>query len=186
MTKTAFVVGLGNPGSQYEETRHNIGFKVLRAFAKKQGFVFRKALNGIGELAQGNIGESKVILLLPMTYMNTSGGPVRVFVDYFKLSIENILVVSDDIYLPFGSMRIKEKGSAGGHNGLKSIETHLNTQNYARLKVGVGEDFEGDLADHVLARFNPEEQKELPRIIENAVHAIYLWILEGSAEADRK
>jgi len=181
--KTFLIVGLGNPGSEYRETRHNIGFKVVRAFAEKQGFVFRRALNGIGELAQGVIEGNKVILLLPMTYMNTSGNAVRLFVDYFKLSLEDLLVIVDDIYLPFGTMRIKEKGSAGGHNGLKSIEAHLGSQDYPRLKMGVGDDFKGDLAEHVLTRFTPKEQELLNLFIQNGAEALTYWILQGKSEA---
>ncbi len=185
MTTPLLITGLGNPGSEYDETRHNIGFRALRAFAAKQGFVFRRALNGMGELAQGNIGETKVVLLLPMTYMNTSGNATRLFSDYFKLAPDKLLVVCDDIYLPFGKMRLREKGSAGGHNGLKSIESHLGTLEYSRLRLGIGEEFDGDLAEHVLSKFTEEEQKKLPEFLEGAVETIYHWITEGATKAVR-
>ena len=166
------IVGLGNPGSAYEETRHNMGFQVVKRWAAKQGLSFRRARHLVGEVAS----QADVTLLLPMTYMNSSGESVRLCVDYFKLPVENILVVCDDIALPFGEIRLRQGGSAGGHNGLKSVEAHLGTQAYSRLKVGVGDRDRGELADHVLGRFTAQELQELPEILEKASEVLDAWL----------
>jgi peptidyl-tRNA hydrolase, PTH1 family len=173
---TRLVVGLGNPGTAYEHTRHNIGFSVVKAYADKKGLIFRHAPIVSGDIAHGNIDGTKVILLLPATYMNSSGQAVKLGVDYFKIDLKNVLIVSDDVNLPFGKLRIRENGSAGGHNGLKSVEEHLGTQEYPRLRIGVGGVHPSELAEYVLAKFIPEETGELPKVIENAVSIVEQWI----------
>lgn len=177
------IVGLGNPGSAYEWTRHNFGFKVVRAYAEKHGFAFRSGLNGIADFAQREIQGNKIALILPMTYMNTSGQAVRLFMDYFKMPLECLMVVADDIALPFGRMRLRSEGSAGGHNGLKSIEEHLGTQGYPRLRMGIGDRLHGGLADYVLGQFTPEERTDLPSLIEKGVAVLEVWISEGILKA---
>lgn len=171
------LVGLGNPGSAYEGTRHNVGFAVIRALAEKLGANFRPALSEAkGSLAQIKRGEETLFLLMPLTYMNESGLAVRRCLDYYKIPVSNCLIVVDDADLPFGALRLREKGSSGGHNGLKSVAAHLASEVYTRLRIGVGRSEEEALADYVLARFTSEEEKELPKVIENALKEIDAWL----------
>lgn len=177
------IAGLGNPGLSYEGTRHNAGFAVIDALADKYHISVdgRKARAYIGK---GIIGGSKVILAKPQTYMNLSGESLRGLTDYYKIDVEReLLVIYDDISLSPGQIRIRKKGSAGGHNGIKNIIVHLGTQVFPRIKMGVGEKpREFDLADHVLSRFSKEEQKQMEEGCEKAVSAVEL-ILEGEIEA---
>ena len=154
------VAGLGNPGEAYQGTRHNIGFRVVDALAAKHKLVFRKVQSFYGLVAEGNVEGKKVLLLKPQTYMNSSGESLKVCSSYYKIPSSQMFVVCDDIYLPFGSLKIKTSGGAGGHNGLKSIESHLGTQVYMRLKVGVGNRESGDLAEYVLSPFFDEEKQD--------------------------
>lgn len=179
------IVGLGNPGSVYDQTRHNIGFRVLEAFAKKQGWKLRSEAQFFGQIAQGVCEDKKVILLLPQTYMNSSGESVRKCADYLEVANEKVLIICDDIALPFGQLRLKAKGSAGGHNGLKSVEVHLGTLDYPRLRIGVGDRMHGELADHVLGKFTEEERVKLPSIEEKALASLNIWIKEGVDSAMR-
>ena len=177
------IAGLGNPGLRYEGTRHNAGFAVIDALADKYHMFVdgRKARAYIGK---GIIGGSKVILAKPQTYMNLSGESLRGLTDYYKIDVEReLLVIYDDISLSPGQIRIRKKGSAGGHNGIKNIIDHLGTQVFPRIKLGVGEKpREFDLADHVLSRFSKEERKQMEEGCEKAVSAVEL-ILEGEIEA---
>jgi peptidyl-tRNA hydrolase, PTH1 family len=183
------IVGLGNPGSAYEETRHNVGFKIASAFANKHAMVLRKGLNGLAAMAQGRMQEGgterKIVVLLPLTYMNSSGEAVRIVVDYFKVSVVDLLVVSDDVAFDLGVLRLRKGGSSGGHNGLKSIETHLGTQEYPRLRVGVGNHSGEGLADYVLGSFAPEQREKLEAVIDKAVSVLDAWVVEGLASAQR-
>ena len=179
------IVGLGNPGKAYDETRHNIGFQVLRAYAQKKGIAFRQTAGFAAELGQGQLDGKKTVLLLPLTYMNSSGEAVRLCQQYFEIAHENLLVVCDDIALPFGRLRFKAKGSSGGHNGLKSIEQHLGTSEYPRLRVGIGEKMGETLTEHVLGKFTPEEKKCLPEVIERAAQAVEMWLSSGIEVAMR-
>ena len=130
----------------------------------------------VGELAQGKLEDKKVILLLPMTYMNRSGQAVRLCGDYFGVSASQTLVVCDDVALPFGKMRFRLEGSAGGHNGLKSVEAHLGTREYPRLRIGIGDQQGEDLADYVLGKFSAEELELMPEIEEKALARMDLWL----------
>lgn len=177
------IVGLGNPGTAYAATRHNIGFRVIQTFAEKQGWTFRSERSLQADVAQGMFGEKKLLLLQPMTYMNSSGEAVRKCISYFKVELTHMIVVSDDVDLPMGILRIKTCGSSGGHNGLKSIESHLGTQAYARMRMGVGDRQHGDLADYVLAPFLEEEKQKLPNIVEQAVAALECWLNKGIVQA---
>jgi peptidyl-tRNA hydrolase, PTH1 family len=177
------IVGLGNPGRAYEDTRHNIGFQVVDTLAEKLGLSFRKAKAFHGLLAEGNVGEKKIILLKPQTYMNSSGESVKICSSYYKVPTTQILVVSDDIYLAFGRLRIKTSGGSGGHNGLKSIESHLGTQVYMRLRVGISNKDSGDLADYVLSPFLEEEKQRLPDFVKHAAETLELWLGEGVVSA---
>lgn len=156
------IVGLGNPGNKYAGTRHNIGFSAITYLSDH----LRISLNQNKHKAifgTGYIGSEKVILAMPQTFMNLSGESVRPLADFFKIPASNILVIFDDISLDVGQLRIRKKGSAGGHNGIKSIIQHLGTEEFPRIKIGVGEKPQGwDLADHVLARF-PADQEETVR-----------------------
>ncbi len=178
------IVGLGNPGRSYEDTRHNIGFRTVKALAGKYAMTFRPSLvRAKGSLAEGSVQDKKTLLLLPLTYMNESGSAVKKCSSYYKVPIENLIVVADDVALPFGQLRIRTKGSCGGHNGLRSVEAHLATQEYARLRIGVGGPSGSELADYVLNRFSVEEQRALPDIVDRAVQAIELWLSEGAETA---
>lgn len=177
------IVGLGNPGLAYKRTRHNIGFLIVEAFAKSQGLTWRKVSSIKGELAQGIVGEKRLFLLLPATYMNGSGEAVRRCLDYYDIPLEHLLIVADDISLPFGKIRMRPQGGAGGHNGLKSVEAYVRTQTYCRLRIGIGDREHGDLADYVLAHFSQEESEKLPEIIKQAVSILEIWILEGISAA---
>lgn len=176
------IAGLGNPGNKYAGTRHNIGFSAITYLSDRFGISLNqnkhKAIFGTGY-----IGSEKVILAMPQTFMNLSGESVRSLADFFKIPSTNILVIFDDISLDVGQLRIRKKGSAGGHNGIKSIIQHLGTEEFPRIKIGVGEKPQGwDLADHVLARF-PEEQEEAVR--QSLVDTTYACekIMEDSIDA---
>ena len=177
------LVGLGNPGSAYAFTRHNIGFCILELFAKTKGWSFKTSTRLQARIAQGVCEGKKVILLLPMTYMNSSGESVRLCVDYFKVVPNHMMVISDDIAIPFGTLRVKPSGSSGGHNGLKSIEAHIGTQIFSRMRVGVGDRVHGSLADYVLSLFSEEEMKVMPQLLDRSVEAIEVWIKEGIVKA---
>jgi len=177
------IVGLGNPGEAYAMTRHNIGFQAVDRFAKKQNWSFRFAKAFHGQLAEGKIGDRTLLLLKPETYMNSSGDSVRACISYYKIPLSLLLVVSDDIYLPLGGLRMRSSGGSGGHNGLKSIESHLGTQAYGRLRIGVGDRIEGDLADHVLSSFSKEEQEKLPLVLQRSTEVLELWIAQGITAA---
>ena len=164
------IIGLGNPEKKYDKTRHNIGFDVIDELASQMGVQVNtkrhKALCGVGQ-----IGSEKVILVKPQTYMNLSGESVRAVMDFYKLDpTKDIIVIADDISLPTGKIRIRAKGSAGGHNGLKSIIAHAGTDQFTRIKVGVGAN-QGDLVKHVLGKFSKGERKIVDDAVRNAASA---------------
>lgn len=163
------IVGLGNPGKEYEDTRHNIGFKVIDNIAKEYNIqINRQKFKGI--YGDGFIDGEKVILLKPTTYMNLSGESVRELVDFYNIDSDDILVIYDDISLEIGTLRIREKGSAGGHNGIKSIIAHLGSDVFSRIKVGVGQP-DGDLIKYVLGKFTKEDVAVLSESIDAATKA---------------
>ena len=174
------IVGLGNPGRQYEATRHNMGFDTVDCLIEKhnvpQGGVKFNAMYG-----KGIIGGDKAILMKPLSFMNLSGGPVRDMVNFFKINPEKeLIVISDDIDLEPGQLRIRKQGSAGGHNGLKDIIQKLGTQNFVRIKIGVGAKPQGwDMADHVLSRFPDSERKLVDEAIREAADAVEKIIAQG-------
>jgi PTH1 family peptidyl-tRNA hydrolase len=176
------IVGLGNPGAEYAKTRHNIGFRVLDALASKNGVAFQKKRDLKGEVAKFNVNNKEIMLLKPSTYMNLSGESVRKCLDYFKLGTETLFVISDDVDLPFGQLRLRSSGSSGGHNGLKSIES-VSGQSYYRLKIGVGKDVARNLADHVLDTFTFEEEEKLPEIVKNTEAVIMAFSVGGYQNA---
>lgn len=165
------IVGLGNPGDKYADTRHNIGFKVVEAFAKEQGGAF--SLDKQAEIAEVKFKGRTLILIKPTTFMNLSGKAVNYWMQAEKIPRENILVITDDLALPFGKLRMKGKGSDGGHNGLKDIQATLNSQEYTRLRFGVGNEFhKGQQSDYVLGNWNDEERAALEDRIQVAIEFI--------------
>lgn len=172
------IVGLGNIGAEYRDTRHNIGFKVLDAFAEASNIVF--STQRYGDVAQLRVKNKILVLLKPSTYMNLSGEAVRYWMNKENIPLENVLIIVDDIALPFGAIRIKGKGSDGGHNGLKNIAALLGTQNYARIRFGVGNEFvRGAQIDYVLGNFTEEQSRELPDRMKVACDAIKAFCLSG-------
>ena len=172
------IVGLGNIGSEYENTRHNIGFRVLDALAKASNLIFSDGR--YGAICEMKIKGRTLVLLKPSTYMNLSGNAVRFWLQKENISIENLLVVVDDLALPFGTLRLKPRGSDAGHNGLKHIQQILGTDNYARLRFGIGNDFpRGGQVNFVLGSFPPEEEKILPEKFERAGEIIKSFCLAG-------
>ncbi len=178
------IAGLGNPGKQYENTRHNIGWQVIDTLAEKHGIrVLESKFKGL--IGKGIIGGEKVILIKPLTYMNLSGECIGEAVHFFKIDeTAELIVIADDISLDVGSIRMRKKGSAGGHNGLKSIIAHLGHEDFIRIKMGVGDKPAGyDLADYVLGHFKKEEETALCESKKNAVLAIETILSDGADKA---
>ncbi len=174
------IVGLGNIGSEYENTRHNIGFNVLDAFAKASNTVFTD--RRYGAVAEVKVKGRTLVLLKPSTYMNLSGNAVRYWLQQEKIPVENMLIIVDDISLPFGTLRLRPKGSDAGHNGLKDVARVVGNENYARLRFGVGGDFpRGAQVDYVLGQFPAEEREKLPERINVACDIIKSFCLAGIA-----
>lgn len=149
------IVGLGNPGKEYENTRHNMGFMVIDRFAKKNNLsIDKKKFDGL--YTEFNINNEKVLLLKPQSYINLSGEVIKKFVDFYKIDVNDILIISDDLDQPVGNYKLKYKGSSGGHNGLKNIELHLHTNEYKRIKLGISNNKQIDTKDYVLGKFDKE------------------------------
>ncbi len=174
------IVGLGNIGDEYQDTRHNIGFSILDALAKASNIVFKDGR--YGATATMSLKGRQLILLKPSTYMNLSGNAVRYWMQCEKILLENLLIVVDDLALPFGTLRLKPKGSDAGHNGLKHIAATLGTENYARLRFGIGNDFSrGAQIEYVLSHFTEDEQKQMEERINVACDIIKSFCLAGIA-----
>ncbi len=172
------IAGLGNIGHEYEDTRHNIGFMILDALAKASNVVFTD--KRYGNIAELKLKNKQLVLLKPSTYMNLSGNAIRYWLQKENIPVENLLVVVDDLALPFGSLRLKPKGSDAGHNGLKHIQQILGTTQYNRLRFGIGSEYPpGWQVDFVLSPFTEEEQKLLPERIEKAEEIIKSFCLAG-------
>jgi PTH1 family peptidyl-tRNA hydrolase len=172
------VVGLGNPGERYAKTRHNVGFAVIDLLAEspRTGRFQSRFQAEVAELIEDTI---KLLLVKPETFMNLSGSSVRQFVDFYKLPLEDLLVVCDDFNLPLGKLRVRARGTHGGHNGLRDIQEHLGTTEYARLRIGVGPPREGEVVDYVLGRFRPSEQPIIRDAITQAAQAVMFWAERG-------
>lgn len=178
------LVGLGNPGSQYANTRHNVGFMVLDRLAAQWGWPWKDNKRFKGLFTEGAGPTGKLLLLKPTTFMNNSGESVRAVLDYYRFTPQDILVVYDDTALPTGKIRLRTEGSAGGHNGVKSLIAHLGTQAFARLRVGIDAKLpEQDLADYVLGKFSPQQAERLPAVLEGAVEAVEAALREGLEKA---
>jgi peptidyl-tRNA hydrolase, PTH1 family len=172
------VVGLGNPGSKYRGTRHNVGFAVVDALAEAPGAGRFQSRFG-AEVAELHEGGEKVLLVKPQTFMNLSGRCVRELVDFYQLPLEHLLVVCDDINLPLGKLRFRARGSHGGHNGLRDVQSHLGTTEYSRLRIGVDAPPEDEAVDHVLSRFRPSERPVIEEALATAVQAVAQWWVKG-------
>lgn len=181
--KMYIIVGLGNPGAEYAKTRHNAGFSVIDVLADKYNISVDTAKHK-GLIGKGVIEGNKVLLVKPMTYMNNSGECVREVMDYYKEDCDNLIVIFDDISLAPGNIRIRPKGSAGGHNGIKSLIAHLGTDNFKRIKFGVGDKPKGwDLADWVLGKFNEEDMPALKDAGQRACEAAICMMQEDVSVA---
>lgn len=179
---TFLIVGLGNIGAEYHGTRHNVGFQIVSALAEQMGVTFTS--RRYGDVAKGRIKNAELLLLKPSTYMNLSGKAVRFYQQEAKLPNENILIIVDDLALPFGAIRLKTAGSPAGHNGLKSISECLGTDQYPRLRIGLGDNFSrGRQVDFVLSPFSNEEQAIIPLIDKEAIDTIKDFCLAGAARA---
>lgn len=172
------LVGLGNIGSEYAGTRHNIGFRILDAFAEASNISF--TTERYGDIGRGRVKNAQVVLLKPSTYMNLSGNAVRYWLQQENIDIHNMIVAVDDIALPFGTIRIRPGGSDAGHNGLKNIAEMVGTQQFARLRFGIGNDFpRGCQIDYVLGHFPPEQLAEMDIHVKEAVEALKAFCLQG-------
>jgi PTH1 family peptidyl-tRNA hydrolase len=176
------VVGLGNPGAQYEKTRHNIGWMVLDRLADRAGWAGRGRTRDASAVMGGRYRGLDLVLVKPLTYMNESGLAVRKVLMRERAPLVDLLVVADDFALPFGKLRFREGGSAGGHNGLRSIIEELGTEKFSRLRVGIGEPGR-DAVDHVLSQFGPGERRRLPELLDTAADAVEAWVREGTNKA---
>lgn len=176
--KPYLIAGLGNIGGQYAETRHNIGFKVAERIAESLAAPFAPAK--LGDLAEGSYKGRKLFLLKPSTYMNLSGKAVRYWMEQKDIPVEHLLVITDDLNLPFGTLRLKTKGSDGGHNGLKDIQHQLQTTSYARLRFGIGSEYaRGAQVDYVLGTWDSEELRGLPERLDRFAAAALSFVFAG-------
>ncbi|MDE6152757.1 MAG: aminoacyl-tRNA hydrolase [Muribaculaceae bacterium] len=176
------IVGLGNPGYEYSDTRHNIGFMILDAFAEASNISFKT--ERYGDVAHCRLKNKQLVLLKPSTFMNLSGNAVRYWAQKENIPTDHILILVDDIAIPVGAIRLKPSGSDAGHNGLKSIAQMLGSQAYPRLRFGIGHDFnQGMQVDYVLGTFTKEQQRELPARIDIAIDAMKAFCLEGIGNA---
>ncbi|MCX5692964.1 MAG: aminoacyl-tRNA hydrolase [Candidatus Omnitrophica bacterium] len=181
------IVGLGNPGDEYKLTRHNMGFLVLEEFARANDMKFKINRRFNALVSEGIIGREKAFLAMPQTFMNLSGNSVRSMLSWLKTETGDMFVVMDDIALPFGAIRIKPKGSSGGHNGLNSIIDFIGGQEFSRMRIGIlGRKNVKDFSSYVLDRFTKAEQKNLPEILKTASQACECWIRKGVNTAMNK
>lgn len=181
-TTMYIIAGLGNPGAKYEGTRHNVGFSVIDALAEAHNIsVDKKQFKGL--TGRGMIAGEQVLLLKPLTFMNLSGESLRAAFDFYKPDTDQMLVIFDDISLETGQLRIRKKGSAGGHNGVKSIIAHLGTTEFPRIKVGVGEPKRGELVDFVLGHFHGEDAAVMKEAVKTAAGAVETFLGEGPEAA---
>lgn len=179
------IVGLGNPGKEYEHTRHNVGFDIIHLIGNKYNIdVNRKKFKGL--YGDGRMAGERVLLLKPTTYMNLSGESIKEVLNFYKIPNNNIIVLYDDISIEVGRLRIREKGSAGGHNGIKSIISHLGSDVFPRVKIGVGQPPRENLVSHVLGKFSKDEREKLEEVFEAAARAVEVIIEGGVAEAMNK
>lgn len=171
------VVGLGNPGSRYAGTRHNVGFMTIDVLARRAGSSFQNGFQA--EIVDVMEGNEKVLLMKPQTFMNLSGLAVRQAIDFYQIEIIDLLVVCDDINLPLGQLRVRPRGTHGGHNGLRDVQRHLGTTEYPRLRLGVGAPDGRELVDYVLDRFQSSERATVEEMVIRAAQAVATWVSDG-------
>jgi PTH1 family peptidyl-tRNA hydrolase len=176
MKAKRLIVGLGNPGQEYEKTRHNVGFRLLQALALEDGVSFIKEKSFPGFYGKKNTEQFEIHYLLPLTFMNDSGLAMQRCMEYYKINFQNILIIADDVALPYGSLRVRPQGSSGGHNGLKSVEEWLGTNRYSRLRVGVSEPKEIPLKSYVLQALTENEELKWPKIEISALQLVREWM----------
>jgi PTH1 family peptidyl-tRNA hydrolase len=176
MDTRRLIIGLGNPGREYEKTRHNIGFRLIQALLAKESITPIKEKFFPGLYGHKKMHDFQVVYLMPLTFMNHSGAGVRRCMEYFKINAQNILVIADDVAIPFGSMRLRPFGSSGGHNGLKSVQQWLGSEHYSRLRVGVGQPLQVPLESYVLQNLDETEELKWPKIEQGALALIQEWI----------
>ena len=183
-TGPRIVVGLGNPGPEYAGNRHNLGWKVVDLLAEQRGDRFKKGARGFADVVETRIGDERVVLAKPRSYMNESGGRVKAVLNFYKVSPEQLIVVHDELDIPFAQVRLKVGGGPGGHNGVRSVDAALGTKDYARVRVGIGRPpGRMDPADFVLRDFSAAERKELPLLIERGADAVETLLRQGLAAA---
>src|SRR4051812_29537282 len=174
------VAGLGNPGPGYAGNRHNLGVMVVDVLAARMGGRFKSGARGRADIVEGRLGAGRVVLAKPRSYMNESGGPISAVLAFYKVPPERLVVVHDELDLPFGTLRLKRGGGPGGHNGLRSLERSLGNREYLRVRVGIGRPpGRQDPAEYVLRDFAPAERKELPLEIERAADAVEELLVQG-------
>ena len=185
MESSLLVVGLGNPGAEYARTRHNAGFLVVEEFARRgvANWNLEKRFNA--RLAKRDLAGRKVLLAEPQTFMNASGEAIGALLSFYRVTSSHLLVVVDDADLPFGEIRLRPKGGNGGHHGLESIEQHVGSQDYARLKVGIGRTTDGrrEITNYVLGKFSAGEKKLLDKVLERAADQAECWVTDGIQKA---
>lgn len=191
MSATQLVIGLGNPGPDHARTRHNVGHMVLDAIAASSGGTFRAARRGQAQVIEGFLGVpgtgARTILAKTTCFMNLSGAPTRALADFYSIAPQDVVVVHDDVDLPFDTVRLKRGGGEGGHNGLRDISKALGTRDYLRVRVGVGRPSgRRDTADHVLSPFTAAERATLPMLLDDAAEAASVLILEGLEKAQQR
>lgn len=179
MSERTLIVGLGNPGKQYENTRHNVGFWTVDELARRWGMSFGK-VERKAQVADGVIRERRVLLAKPQTYMNLSGEAVRSLADFYKIDIANVFIVSDDLDLPIGTLRLRKTGSHGGQNGIRSVLQHLGTQEVARARIGIGRPpGKMDPAAYVLRPFDGDDAITIRIVVDRAADAVETWLTDG-------
>lgn len=178
MDDTLLIAGLGNPGNKYEKTRHNAGFIVVDGLRQRWGGDWKAEARWHARIARARFGGAQVIFCQPQTYMNESGRAVAAVSGFYKLQVDRMLIVVDDADLPLGTVRMRRRGSSGGHHGLESIESHLGTTEFARQKIGIGRRTEGvrRITGHVLGMFSGTEQKTMDKVVQRACDQIECWI----------
>lgn len=185
MSLAALIVGLGNPGTEYRDTRHNAGFMLADSLAEKVGARWRHEKKFFAEVVECGLGGRRVLLVKPLTFMNASGESVAKLAAYHKVSAESVIVLVDDADLPLGTLRLRGEGSPGGHHGLESVEQHLGSRGYPRIRIGIARPQSGvrDIAGHVLGRFAAEERTVLEKVLARGGEQVECWASRGVAVA---
>ena len=185
MESLYLIVGLGNPGAEYARTRHNAGFLVVEELAKRASAGWNLETKFAARIAKADRDGRRILIAEPQTFMNASGEAVAALVSFYRVPVSRLLVVTDDADLPLGEIRLRAKGSSGGHHGLESIEQHTGSREFARLKVGIGRTKDGrrEITNYVLGRFNSEEKSLLEKVLQRAVDQAECWIADGIEKA---